>query len=236
MCGWFGTLNGQEKKRDSRFRGNDELRDKRAEMEKLTLHEYSPSGNCYKVRLTAAHLGLPLERREYDIIRGETRTPAFLATVNANGRIPVLQVGGRFIPESNAACFYLAEGSALVPEDRFDRADMLRWMFWEQYNHEPNVATMRFWHAFLGEESLTDAQRAQIPSKRKAGEDALKLMDEHLAARRFLVGDRLGLADIILYAYTHVAGEGGFTLSDYPALGAWLERVAGEPGHEPMSA
>ena len=99
--------------------------------EKLVLHEYSQSGNCYKIRLTAALLGLPLERREYDIIKGETRTPEFLATVNANGRIPVLQVGDRFIPESNAACFYLAEGSALVPEGRFDRADMLRWMFFD---------------------------------------------------------------------------------------------------------
>ncbi len=112
--------------------------------EKLILHEYSQSGNCYKIRLTAALLGLPLERREYDIMKGETRTPDFLAKVNANGRIPVLQVGDRFIPESNAACFYLADGSPLVPEDRFDRADMLRWMFFEQYNHEPNVATMRF--------------------------------------------------------------------------------------------
>src|ERR1044072_138621 len=116
--------------------------------ERLILHEYAASGNCYKVRLTAALLGLAIERREYDIMKGETRTPEFLASVNANGRIPVLQAGDRFIPESNAACFYLADGSALIPEDRFDRADMLRWMFWEQYNHEPNVATMRFWAAF----------------------------------------------------------------------------------------
>src|SRR3569832_1623774 len=102
------------------------------------LHEYAQSGNCYKIRLTAALLGLPIERREYDIMQGETRTPAFLADVNAHGRIPVLQVGERFLPESNAACFYLADGSPLVPADRFARADMLRWMFWEQYNHEPN--------------------------------------------------------------------------------------------------
>ncbi|MGZ8350103.1 MAG: glutathione S-transferase N-terminal domain-containing protein [Allosphingosinicella sp.] len=116
-------------------------------MEKLVLHEYAASGNCYKVRLTAALLGLDLERREYDILKGETRTPEFLATVNPNGRIPVLQVGDRFIPESNASCFCLADGSPLVPAGRFGRADMLHWMFFEQYNHEPNVATLRFWLA-----------------------------------------------------------------------------------------
>jgi glutathione S-transferase len=205
-------------------------------MEKLVLHEYAQSGNCYKIRLTAALLGLPLERREYDIMKGETRTPDFLAGVNANGRIPVLQVGDRFIPESGAACFYLADDSALVPEDRFGRADMLRWMFFEQYNHEPNVATMRFWIAFLGEDRLTDVQRASIPAKREAGAAALKLMDEHLAGRAFFVGDRLSLADIALYAYTHVAEEGGFALADYPAVKAWLDRVAAAPGHLPMLA
>jgi glutathione S-transferase len=197
----------------------------------LILHEYSQSGNCYKIRLTAALLGVPIERREYDILKGETRTPRFLAEVNPNGRIPVLQVGGRFIPESNAACFYLADGSGLVPEDRFDRADMLRWMFFEQYNHEPNVATLRFWLAFVGEERLSELQRTLLPEKREAGEAALKLMDEHLAGRSFFVGDRLSLADIALYAYTHVAEDGGFDLSAIPAVGAWLERVAAAPGY-----
>jgi glutathione S-transferase len=205
-------------------------------MERLVLHEYAQSGNCYKIRLTAALLGLSIERREYDIMKGETRTADFLARVNANGRIPVLQVGERFIPESNAACFYLAEGTRLVPEDRFDRADMLRWMFFEQYNHEPNVATLRFWIAFVGPDRLNDAQRAQLGAKRAAGEAALKLMDEHLAASPFLVGGRLSLADIALYAYTHVAEEGGFDLSAYPAVSAWLAQVAAEPGYLPMSA
>ena len=199
--------------------------------EQLVLHEYPPSGNCYKVRLTAALLGLPLERRSYDITRGETRTPEFLAGVNANGRIPVLQVGDRLLPESNAACFYLAEGSPLVPEDRFDRADMLRWMGWEQYSHEPNIATLRFWIAFLGEERLSSAERAQIPAKRAAGEAALALMEAHLAARTWFVGERLTLADIALYAYTHVAGEGGFNLVDYPGVSAGLSRMPAQPGY-----
>lgn len=204
--------------------------------EKLVLHEYSASGNCYKVRLTAALLGLPLERREYDILKGETRTPEFLREVNSNGRIPVLQVGERFIPESNAACFYLADGSGLMPCDRFERADMLRWMFFEQYNHEPNVATMRFWIAFVGEERLTEAQRAQMPSKMAAGQAALKLMDEHLEGRSFFVGERPSLADIALYPYTDLAEEGGFRLSDYPNVRAWLGRIAAAPGYIPMDA
>jgi glutathione S-transferase len=204
--------------------------------EKLTLHEYAASGNCYKVRLTAALLGLPLARREYDILKGETRTPEFLANVNANGRIPVLQVGDRFLPESNAACYYLAGGTHLVPQDRFERAAMLGWLFWEQYNHEPNVATLRFWLAFLGEARLNEMQRALLPGKREAGEAALRLMDEHLAGRSFFVGDRLSLADIALYAYTHVAEEGGFDLSRYPEIANWLERVSAEPGHIPMDA
>jgi len=202
--------------------------------ERLILHEYAPSGNCYKVRLTAALLGLALERRDYDIMTGETRTPAFLATVNANGRIPVLQIGERFIPESNAACFYLADGSHLIPVDRFERADMLRWMFFEQYNHEPNIATLRFWYGWVGEANLTDAQRAQLRGKRSAGEAALALMDEHLGRHAFFVGDRLGLADIALYAYTHVAAGGGFDLALYPDVQAWLGRVATTPGYVAM--
>ncbi|HYI40093.1 MAG TPA: glutathione S-transferase family protein [Allosphingosinicella sp.] len=204
-------------------------------MSSLILHEYSQSGNCYKIRLTAALLGLTLERREYDIMSGATRTPEFLAEVNPNGRIPVLQVGDRFIPESNAACFYLADGSALVPEDRFDRADMLRWMFFEQYNHEPNVATLRFWLAFVGLEGLDEQQRTLLPGKREAGVAALRLMDKHLAGRDFFVGDRLGLADVALYAYTHVAGQGGFDLGRYPAIERWLELVAADPGYIPMA-
>jgi glutathione S-transferase len=202
----------------------------------LILHEYAASGNCYKVRLTAALLGLPLERREYDIMKGETRTAAFRANVSANGRIPVLQAGERFIPESNAACFYLADGSWLIPEDRFERADMLRWMFWEQYNHEPNVATLRFWHGWIGEANWSELQRVQVPARKAAGEAALALMDEHLGRQDWLVGDGLTLADIALYAYTHVAEGGGFRLADYPAVDAWLKRVEAVPDYLPMSA
>ena len=205
-------------------------------MEKAILHEYSASGNCYKVRLTAAHVGVPLERREYDILKGETRTPEFLANVNPNGRIPVLQIGDRFIPESNAASFYLADGSSLVPTDKFDRADMLRWMFFEQYNHEPNIATVRFWLAYVGLEALTGLQREQIGPKRKAGNEALKLMDEHLTEREWLVGDSITLADICLFAYTHVADEGGFDLDLYPGVIAWMERIMLHPNHVEMNA
>jgi glutathione S-transferase len=200
----------------------------------LTLHEYARSGNCYKIRLTAAHVGVALERREYDIMLGETRTADFLANVNANGRIPTLQVGERFLPESNAACLYLAHGSALIPEDRFDHADMMRWLFWEQYNHEPNVATLRFWFGWIGEASLSDVQKANLPGKREAGEAALALMDEHLAGRDWLAAGRFTVADIALYAYTHVCEEGGYRLSLYPHVQAWLARVAGQPGHVPL--
>lgn len=206
--------------------------------EALTLHEDPRSGNCYKIKLTAALLGMPLGLRGYDIMKGETRTPEFLATVNANGRIPVLQIGegdgARFLPESNAACWYLAHGSALIPQDRFAQADMLRWMFFEQYNHEPNVATLRFWLAFVGEANLSAEQRAQMMAKRMAGCAALKLMDGHLAQNAFFCGDALTLADIALFAYTHVAEEGGFALRDFPHVQAWIGRVEATPGYIPM--
>jgi glutathione S-transferase len=205
-------------------------------MEKLTLHEYAPSGNCYKIRLTAALLNLPLDRRHYDILKGESRTPDFLANVNANGRTPVLQVGARFLPESNAACYYLATGSALIPQERFDHADMLRWMSWEQYNHEPNIATLRLWFAFLGEAALDAAQRAAIPTKRANGEAALDLMEDHLATRPWFVGESITLADIALYGYTHSAREGGFDLDRWPGVLAWLARVAATPGYIPLDA
>ena len=199
--------------------------------EKLILHEYAASGNCYKVRLTAAIVGKHLERREYDITKGETRTPQFLWEVNANGRIPVLQVDHRFIPESNAASYYIADGSSLIPTDGFDHADMLRWMFWEQYNHEPNIATLRFWLRFIGVEALNDTQRIQITGKRENGLHALDLMDKHLEGRKWFAADRFSLADICLFAYTHVADEADFDIEAYPEIIRWMERIMTLDGH-----
>lgn len=204
------------------------------ENERLVLHEDARSGNCYKIRLTAALLRLPVERKAYDIMQGETRTAEFLAKVNSNGRIPVLQVGDRFLPESNAASYFLADGSRLVPEDRFQRANMLRWMFFEQYNHEPNIATLRFWLYFVGEANLSQEQRAQIPAKRMAGEAALELMDKHLKSNDWFVGQSATLADIVLYAYTHIAEAGGFRLAEHEHVCAWLDRVGELPGYVPM--
>jgi glutathione S-transferase len=139
------------------------------------------------------------------------------------------------MPESNAAIFYLARGSRLIPEGRWDEAEMLRWMFWEQYSHEPNIATLRFWLVFVGRDRLGDAQRAQIDGKTAAGNAALALMDDHLARGDWFAGDAFSLADIALYAYTHVAEEGGFDLKPFPAVRAWLARVAAEPGHIPIT-
>lgn len=204
--------------------------------EKLVLHEQSPSGNCYKVRLTAKMVGKHLDLREYDILKGETTTPEFLKNINSNGKIPVLQVGNRFIPESNAACYFLAEGSILVPTDPFDHADMLRWMFWEQYSHEPNIATLRFWMRWIGPDDLSDLQRLQMPPKRKAGNAALKLMDDHLTGREWFVGDEVSLADICLFAYTHVAGDADFDLARYPSVLEWIERMKAHPRFLPMEA
>ncbi|HVI99152.1 MAG TPA: glutathione S-transferase family protein [Sphingomonas sp.] len=202
--------------------------------DRLILHEDPVSGNCYKIRLTAALLGLRMERVEYDIMKGETRTPRFLAHINPMGRIPVLQVGRRFLPESNAACCYLGEGSALVPDDRFGRADMLRWMFFEQYHHEPNIATVRYWTTMVGMDALSEFQRSQIPGKRLAGEAALQQMEDHLLLHDWFVGDKASLADIALFAYTHVADEGGFDLALYPQVGAWIARIRALPRFVPM--
>ncbi|MFL6732589.1 MAG: glutathione S-transferase family protein [Sphingomicrobium sp.] len=167
-------------------------------------------------------------------MKGETRTPEFLASVNSNGRIPVLQLGKRFIPESNAASYYVAEGSSLIPSDPFDHADMLRWMFWEQYNHEPNIATLRFWMRFVGLANLTNLQRLQMSGKRQAGNGALKLMNEHLTGRDWFVGDTISLADICLFAYTHVAGDAEFDLERYPQVQGWIDRVKGYPRYISM--
>jgi glutathione S-transferase len=203
----------------------------------LILHEYAASGNCYKIRLLLAHLGRPYERREYDILKGETRTPEFLANINSNGRTPVLQDGKAYLPESNAIIWYLAEDTDYLPADKLGRAQVLQWLFFEQYNHEPNIATLRFWLTYGGGmDKLNDWQRATVPVKRAGGEAALQVMDDHLAKHDWFVGNRYSIADIALYAYTHVADGGGFDLTPYPAINRWLARVASQPGHVLITA
>jgi glutathione S-transferase len=198
---------------------------------RLRLYDYLESGNGYKVRLLLHQLAIPFERVELDILRGATRTEAFLAK-NPNGRIPTLELDdGTCLPESNAILWYLAEGTPFLPEDRLQRAQALSWMCFEQYSHEPNIATLRFWtHA-----GLLEQRAALVPGKREAGVAALGVMEGHLAKRAFFAAERYTIADIALYAYTHVAEEGGFPLAPYPAIRAWLARVAAQPRHIPIT-
>jgi glutathione S-transferase len=201
----------------------------------VRLHDYLPSGNGYKVRLLLTQLGIPFQRIEYDITRGETRTPEYLENVNANGRVPVLETEeGTLLPESNAILFFLAEGTPFLPDDRLERARTLQWMFFEQYSHEPNIAVARAWlHVF--DVQMTEERRAALEERQKRGYDALGVMEEHLESNDYFVGGRYSVADISLYAYTHVAGEGGFDLGGYPAILAWLERVSSQPGYIPIT-
>ena len=195
----------------------------------LRLYDYLDSGNGYKVRLLLSHLDLRYERVELDIDKGETRTPGFLA-INPNGRIPVLQLDdGTCLAESNAIIFYLAEGTAYLPYDRLGRAQVLQWLFFEQYSHEPNIATARYWIKHKVE--MDDYRRLAMDAKRIAGAAALEVMEQHLKRRDFFVGDRYSIADIALYAYTHVAPEGGFDLKPYPAIRAWMDMVALQENH-----
>ena len=198
----------------------------------LRLHDYAASGNGYKLRLLLSLLGRPFRRIEYDIDRGETRTPDFLRK-NPNGRIPVLELeDGRFLAESNAILIYLAEGTRFLPADRYERALALQWMFFEQYSHEPNIATLRYWitHRLLNEE-----RRVMFEMKRRQGYAALEVMEKHLDERRYFVTERYSVADIALYAYTHVAEEGEYCLPGYPPVRLGLVRVASEPGHIPIT-
>lgn len=199
----------------------------------LTLYDFMDSGNGYKVRLTLAALGLPYKLVECDILKGETRTPEFLAR-NPNGRIPTLQLeDGSFLAESGAIIWYLADGTPLAPKDRKTRAETLQWMFFEQYSHEPYVAVARFWKHYLPK--LSPLQEMDLPNRMKGGYAALDIMEKHLATHRFFVDDRYGLADIALYAYTHVAHEGEFDLSKYVNINAWMDRVADQPKHVTIS-
>jgi len=195
------------------------------------LYNYAPSGNGYKVVLLLRQLGVPCERVEVDANAGGTRTPEFLA-LNPNGKIPVLVLDdGTVLAESNAILWYLAEGTPFVPADRLGRAQALQWMFFEQYSHEPYIAVARNWLSHLG---LDERRARELPEKQQRGAAALGVMERHLAKRSFFVAERYSIADIALYAYTHCAGEGGFELARFPAVQAWLRRVAAQPGHVPL--
>ncbi len=198
----------------------------------MTLYDYLPSGNGYKVRLLLSQLGMKFRLAQKDILKGETRTPDFLA-INPNGRVPVLEFeDGRRLAESDAILFFLAEGTPFLPDDRFARAEALQWMFFEQYSHEPYIAVARAWLHVQGKREET---KDKLAEKWQRGYQALGVMEGHLSGRRFFVADRYGIADIALYAYTHVAHEGEFDLSPYPNVRTWLARVAGQPGHVPIT-
>jgi glutathione S-transferase len=193
----------------------------------VLLYDSAVSGNCYKVRQLFAHLGIEYERREVDVIDRSGRLE-LLGALNPALRVPTLVFDdGRSMGESDAIMFYFAEGTPFLPEDRFARAHVLQWLFFEQYSHEPNIAVARYWVIAGITPSESDAE-----AKRRGGTAALRAMESHLGnGREFLVADRYTIADIALYAYTHVAPEAGFALDSYPAITAWLERVAAQPGH-----
>lgn len=198
----------------------------------MRLYHMADSGNCYKVRLAAAQVGQPLELADVDILKGESRTDDFLKK-NLNGRVPTLELDdGTYLPESNAALFYLAEGTPLFSDERLTRAQTLQWMFFEQYSHEPYIAVARFWKSIQpgGEEE----KRHMFPEWHERGYQALDVMNRHLSENDFFAGGAYSIADIALYAYTHVADEGGFSLDAYPEVTAWLARVAEQPKHIPM--
>ena len=196
------------------------------------LYDFRPSGNGYKVRLLLSQLGIAYEYIEKNILQQETRTPEFLA-INPNGRIPVLELEpGLYLSESNAILIYLSEGTPYLPQDKLERAYVMQWLFFEQYSHEPYIATVRF---LLHYKSQTPEQAEQyreiIEQKRAPGYAALTILENHLTKHPFLVGDRYSIADIALYAYTHVADEGGFELDRFPAILDWLARVQTQPGY-----
>ena len=198
----------------------------------VLLYDSAVSGNCYKVRLLFAHLGLPYERSPVDVVDRSDR-PELLGGLNPALRVPTLILDdGRPLAESNAILWYFGEGTRFVPDDRYKRAQVLQWQFFEQYDHEPSIAVVRFWIAYSGRpEAFAD----RLEERMAAGYRALGAMERHLDGRDWLVGRDFTLADISLYAYTHVAHEGGFDLEPYPAVRAWLDRVAAEPGHVPIS-
>ena len=197
----------------------------------LRVYGTSASGNCHKVRMALEALALPYAWTEIDPGRGETRTPGFLA-MNPNGKVPVLEIEpGTYLPESNAILWYLAEGTPLLPSDALQRAQVLQWLFFEQYSHEPYIAVARFLRKFHPD---PESQRALAESKMSDGYRALEVMEGRLAQERFFVGGRYSIADIALYAYTHVAEDGGFDLGRLSAVRAWLDRVRTQPRYAAM--
>lgn len=194
------------------------------------LHQMQMSGNCYKVRLLAHQLGIPLELKEYGLMSGKTRTPEFLS-MNPNGRVPLLELeDGRLLPESGAILFFLSEDTKLQPENSWDKAQMLQWMFFEQYSHEPYIAVARYWLTYAQPEEL-EKKRHLVPEWHDKGRAALGVMESHLSTSDWFAGNAYSIADIALYGYTHCAAEGGFELNEYPAVSAWLKRVAAQPDH-----
>ena len=197
----------------------------------MKIYGMEDSGNCYKPCLLLDLLGEPYEWVSVDITKGESRTDEFLGK-NLNGRVPVLEIEpGTYLPESNAQLCYLADGTAFLPDDRVEKARVLQWLFFEQYSHEPFIATSRYWRHILKD---AEGHARQLEERRPGGIAALGVMEEHLEGRDWFVGDRPTIADLALYAYTHVADEGGFALDASPRIRAWLERLAALPGYAPM--
>ena len=197
----------------------------------MKVHGTRLSGNCYKVRLLLELLGEPYTWNEIDLLAGDTRTPEF-AQLNPNGKVPVVELAsGERLTESNAILNYLADGTSYLPTDRLDRARVLQWQFFEQYSHEPYIAVARFIQLFEG---LPEHRRAEFEAKQAGGHKALKVMEQHLAREPFLAAGCPTIADLSLFAYTHVAEDGGFQLGGYPAIGAWLDRVRDLDGFVPM--
>ena len=199
----------------------------------IRLYSYQPSGNCYKVRLLLRQLDIPFETIELDLKKGEARTDAFRA-INPIGRVPTVELEpGVFLAESNAILWYFAEGTRFVPQDKLERARMLQWLFFEQYSHEPYVAVARAWLAYFG---IPPGKEHELAERQQKGYAALDVMEGELSRRPFFAGGDYSLADIALYAYTHVAHEGAFDLSRYPAILAWLEHVRSQPRHIAIDA
>ncbi len=199
----------------------------------LKLYEYPTSGNCYKIRLLLNQLGIAYDRIPIDILQGESRTAEFLA-MNPVGKTPTLEIQpGQYLAESNAIIYYLADGTEFLPVDRWERAQVMQWLFFEQYSHEPNIATVRYWITIA---KIAEQKREAIAQKTELGYTALGVMERHLATQDYFVGNRYSIADIALYAYTHVATEGGFDVSKFPAILAWFDRIVSQPNYLTISA